>query len=306
MTAFLHAASSRLAIPYDKFLGILVLLLATALLGTSNSIQKTLLEHADPWAILALRASLAVFILLPFAKSEWRGNKHQHAVPPYVAWLIVVSFALGMILQNLAGAHTSATNVGFLINASVIFMPIVLWLMQSDRITISTLLPAGFCFVGASLLSGGQLTSMGYGDLLCLLSACAYTVWIAAISKLGAKCESLITYTCLQWVPIIFVGLAMTDMTMNEIMQNLQTYWLDYILLGVIASGLAYVFAIRAQQHVSATCAAIIYPMEGVFGAIAANLLLGEIMSPLGLMGATIIIASIWMTSKEKAPQNKV
>jgi drug/metabolite transporter (DMT)-like permease len=302
MTARALATASRFPASSTRLMGILALLFVALLLGFGNVVQKPLLTDGDPWMVMALRASLAVLVLLPLAKGEWRTVRQQQYRLPPVMWLVVASFALGMGLQTVGAKYTTATNLGFLINAYVIFMPLLVWLSGQARPKALAIMASLTCFAGAGLLSGGSISAFGFGDLLCLGAAFAYAVWVLALSRLGAGASVMSFLVLLQWLPVAVLGFAVTPASWLDIARHLHGHIAAYVMLGVFASALGFLLAARAQQKVSACCASVIYATEGVFGGLAAYLVLGERLSGAAILGAALIVGSIVVAACERAP----
>jgi drug/metabolite transporter (DMT)-like permease len=293
MSAMIISATLRFAAVPERMAGILVLLFVAAILGFSNTVQKLVLADSDPWVVMGLRATIAVAVLLPLATGEWLKFTRQQTSPPPVLWLVIASFAFGMGLQNIGANYTTASNLGFLINAYVIFMPLLVWLTGRGRPTLLAIFASLICFAGAGLLSSGTLSSLSYGDMLCLGAALAYSVWVLAMSQLGPAASLVTSLTCLQWIPVAVLGLAGTDKGWVEVGIHLQDNLGAYVVLGVFASAFAYVLAAFAQQKISACCASVIYAMEGVFGVLAAYIGLGERLGVTATLGAALIVCSI-------------
>jgi drug/metabolite transporter (DMT)-like permease len=301
MLAMIISATSRLSVLPERLAGIGALLLVAAILGFGNAIQKSLLADADPWLVMALRASIAVAVLAPLAIREWRKFARRYSRLPHVAWLVVASFAIGMCLQTIGANHTTASNLGFLINTYVIFMPLLVWLTGRGRPRLMTVLASLACFAGAGLLSSGSLGAVGFGDALCLGAALAYSIWVLALSRLGQAAQLVTCLTCLQWVPAAAVGFAGTEMEWTEVVAHLQHNLADYLMLGILASAFAFLVAAAAQQKVSACCASVTYAMEGVFGCLAAYVILGERLGAVASLGAVLIVCSIVVEASDGA-----
>lgn len=210
---------------------------------------------------------------------------------------MVASFALGMGLQTVGAKYTTATNLGFLINAYVIFMPLLVWLTGRGQPGLPAVLASAACFAGACLLSGGSFSSFGPGDLLCLGAALAYAVWVLALSRMTTSLLAVLIF--LQWLPVAVLGTAMTGATWLDVLLHLGDNVAAYVMLGVFGGALGFLLAAHAQQKVSACCASVIYAMEGVFGGLAAYIVLGEQLSAVAGSGAVLIVGSIVAAARD-------
>jgi drug/metabolite transporter (DMT)-like permease len=280
---------------------VLTLLFATLLFGSSNVVQKSVLGSLDLWSALGYRGSIAFLVLLPFAVRELRqlslgGRDVLVAGGPTAIW-----FTLGMVSQMLGAGLTSATNLGFLINMCVIFVPLLVWI-QSGRLPSSFVAGiALLCFLGASIMTGSAPTSFGIGDAFCVVSALSYSGWIIALGRLMRTANVPVTITCLQWLGPACIGVALSPHD-SVAMANAVAVGGELLFLGVVVSGVGFLLAARAQKYLTASTAAVCYSMEAVFGAVIAAVWLHERLSLTGLFGAALVLASIVLVQLEPRP----
>lgn len=287
----------QLATESGKLKGAMCLLAMTVVFGMGNVVQKTVLNEMDSWMALALRSTLALACLAPFAYGELKTVWPQRRKLLTLLPLVIIGFGIGISLQPLGAGMTTATNMGFLINLSVVFTPLLCWFSGEQKLDRITILACVTSLVGAGLLSHGSPSQLGLGDLLCVGAAVGFAVWIIAVQKASTElgCPALITFA--QWFAPMVLGFGMTDQDMSSRATFSSTAWAELAFLGVGVSGLAYLVAADAQAKISSVAASLIYPAEAVFGAAAAYLWLGETMSTLALIGACIVMISIVIVS---------
>jgi drug/metabolite transporter (DMT)-like permease len=289
--------TNQLATDSGKLKGAASLLAVTAVFGLGNVVQKALMTEMDGWMALGLRSVLALMCLAPWAASElrivWLRRRELFKLLP----LVMIGFAVGISLQAVGAGLTTATNLGFLINLSVVFTPLLCWLMGQQKLDIVTVMACGVSLAGAALLSQGSPANLGLGDLLCVGAAFGFAIWIMAVQKAATalQCPTLITFV--QWLLPLIIGFTMTEQSVGVVTTMSSAAWIELAFLGVGASGMAYLVAADAQSKLSSITAALIYPAEAVFGAIAAFFWLGETMSGLAIFGACITLASIAIVS---------
>ena len=275
----------------------LVLVGITALFGLSNVVQIALLKEIDPWLALGLRSGLAVLCLLPFAAIElcriWLDRRAVFKAMP----IAVASFSLGMCFQMTGASMTSATNLGFIINLGVVFTPLLCRFLGHGRLGRPTCFAILLSLTGVALLSIGSPTGLGLGDALCLCAALCYSVWIIAVQRIGSKHNCLVLMTTLQWIAPAIAGFSISQSGFDALSQLSSSCWLYLLYVGCAASAFGFLVAAKAQTKMSATHAAVIYPAEAVFGAIAAVFWLGETLSPLASFGACLTLVSIAIVS---------
>ncbi len=293
MTSF----SAHHATETGKLKGAACLLATTVVFGVGNVIQKAVLTEMDSWMALALRSALALVCLAPWAYGElktiWPQRQKLYGLLP----LVIIGFGFGISLQSLGVGMTSATNMGFLVNLSVIFTPLLCWLSGEQKLDRATVLACVTSLLGAALLSHGSPSQPGLGDLLCVGAAIGFAVWIIAVQKASSElsCPALITFA--QWIVPMVLGFGMTDQDLSTVANFSSTAWIELAFVGIGVSGLAFLVAADAQAKISSVTASLIYPAEAVFGATAAYLWLGETMSQLAMIGACIVMLSIAIVS---------
>jgi drug/metabolite transporter (DMT)-like permease len=273
------------------------LLLAALFWGSGNVVNKTVLDHIDPMLAIGLRCCIAFLLLVPLAWRDMRG-------PRPVGWLlsacgVACSFAGAMVLQQYAFAGTSVTNAGFLVNTCSILTPIFAWVLLREAAHPAIILAASITLVGIFLMTGGQwsFAAMQSGDVISLGSAICYALWMVLLGRHLRRFGHPGLMCAFQFGAsgICFLALAMARglPPAAQIVAALP----DLLYLGIIATGCAFLLQARAQQHVSASCAAIIASAESLFGAALAHLLLAEQTTGIGLMGAALILCGITLAA---------
>ncbi len=269
------------------------MLFATMLFGLGNVAQKSLFDDIGMWSALGLRGLIAAMALLPFAMLEMQRLSHTKISTLRHAPAVMVTFAAAITCQQIGAGYTSATNLGFLINASVVFTPVILWLAGKSGLPRFIWPSCALCFVGAGLMAGSSVSAFGFGDIMCLVAAVFYALWMIQLEKLMADVDAPATIAFAQWLLPALGGLAAGAVLETTPSTAIASALPELLFLGTLASGLGYMMAAKAQSRMPACIAAICYPLEAIFGAGFAYLLLSEHLSLTGIAGATLIFASI-------------
>ena len=77
--------------------------------------------------------------------------------------------------------------------------------------------------------------------------------------------------------------------TASSVLNTVVSHPIELIYLGGITTALANYIQTKAQKGISAERASIIYTLDPVYGAVFANVLLGEELTELGIVGAGLI-----------------
>ena len=67
----------------------------------------------------------------------------------------------------------------------------------------------------------------------------------------------------------------------------------ELLYAGVLSSGIAFLLQIYSQQNLSPAPVAIIFSLEGVFAAIAAWIILNQVLSFNNILGCTFILIGV-------------
>lgn len=270
-----------------------LLLLAAFIWGSSNVAQQNVLHYLGPITTVGLRCVLASLVILPFV---WRSKSELPRIWALGRWPIILTsilFGLSTTLAQTGIGKTSVINASFFINTWTVIMPFCVWLVLGVRPTIMILPAAGLTLLGTCFISGGSLSSLNNGDLLCLLAAFFYTCWAISLSEFVRKFDNAYFISFVQFL-IIGFGCSALGLWLEPInLANLQLALPDLLLIGIFSTGVGYVLQAVAQAKTSLCVAAIILSLEAVFGAIAGILLLGETFTPTTLSGAGLIFAGV-------------
>jgi drug/metabolite transporter (DMT)-like permease len=273
---------------------LLILLLSTFLVGSGNVAQKAALDHLGPFTITAFRSILAVAVLLPFVLKETARNEPMPISVMPVILAAVLYFAASIVAQQVGAIATTATNLGFLVNMSAVFVPVLIWIMFRQKAPIMAWPSAILAVFGAYLITGaGELTAT-WGDALCLLAGLFDAVWIIALGYVVTRCPMPATLTAAMFSVTAFVGF-LGGMFETLTIEGLVAALPSILWLGVAASAGGFLLSTKAQQSLSVCLVAIFFSFEAIFSAILGRVLLGETMTPLAFVGAAAILASVMM-----------
>lgn len=297
--------------------------------GTQHAVTKTVLEDCDPSSFSFARFGLAAGLVLPYipslgpvfdklrmamggeASGDERGSDSGDA--DLIAWRWGLEMGLWMFLgyafQAVGLLNTTAQRSGFLLYLNVKFVPFFAKILFGRDISIPTWSSAFIALAGTALLSfDGTSAALNVGDAWSIAAAAASAMFIlrlesasAAVpdsSALNAACLSVVMVGSLVWtIGETYTSSAIPDMnfidacriTLSNVAYTVQKHPYALIYLGGVTTALANYIQTKAQKDISAERASIIYAMDPVYGAIFANVLLGESLTSYGMVGAGII-----------------
>ena len=210
---------------------------------------------------------------------------------------------MGAWLQQVALIYTKVANVAFLTALYVLIVPLLLFFIFGKKLSLYLVFAIILCVIGTWVLLGEE-TELGYwGDLLAIIGAVFWAFHIILISKAGAlNLEPSMTAA----VHIIFagiLGLISAFLFENPSITDISGGIIELIYTGCISVGIGFTIQTVAQVKVPAARASIILSMETVFAAIAAYIVLGQILGYYSIMGCLLIISGVLIAELSKSLQ---
>jgi len=265
----------------------LALLLVAILWGSAFAAQRIAGQLGSVHFFNAARFLVAGVFLLPFAlRSRWTGAQ--------VGWTCVAGVVLfaGSALQQAGLQTTTAGNAGFLTSLYVVIVPVVIFLGWRDKPRLHSIAAIVLAALGAYLLSTGGLYRIQSGDVLELAGAAFWALHVVILGKFAFRYEpiaissgQLLVASSLSWAAS---GLWESNpFPLNPMLLT------SILYTAIISLALGYTLQIWGQRHTPPTDAAIILSLEAVFAALAGAVLLQERLSPIQLLGCTIIVVAV-------------
>lgn len=270
----------------------IALLIVAALWGGTFTAMKFALYSADPMPFLLTRFSLALLVLALFYAFKGRRPKLSR-IGVLAGLMVFLGFALQM--EGLTGI--SATKSAFITGLSAPLVPLFELILLGRRPRSRAVLAILLGVLGLALLTG-VITGipLSAGDILTLGCAAAWALQIIAVDR-ASKVLSPDDIAFNEFLITIILALFMIP-TLGEYDIHSDPVVLAAVLYtGILATVIAFYLQAWAQERVPPESAALGLMTEPVFAHSFAWLLLGESLSPLQLLGALLILASIPLAS---------
>lgn len=249
------------------------------------------------------------FLLLLAGRVKWKDLRHELELSRGLGfWL-----ATTLILQTWGMLTTSASKSAFLTVLYVIFVPLLAAVLDREKLSVRNT----FCIVLALIGTAGIVNihdfSLNLGDALTIGNAIAAAFHIRLMGKVAPRSRNPFALNVMQcfWTAVFTLPFAALQLTHPHFFHGgWDIFAMDAKgLLGLLSLTLgsslfAFFLQVRAQGHLSASVAALLFLMESPFAAVFAALLLGERMSSLQIAGAVLIFSACLAASlpKKMAP----
>ena len=265
--------------------------------GTAFVAQDMGMDYIGPYTFSAVRLLLGFLTLLPFFFIfEFKKVKETKlSLNIIFSYLFFLGFFLagGNILQQISLLYTDVANSAVFTVLYVVIVPIIAYFLFSKKIHKSVWPSVLMCLVGGLFLSELNNLRVRYGDSLVVVGAFFWAFHIVFISKFLKIFNypiTIATFQCLSASLITFIPAFSFEFISLKVLSMESA---ELIYAGVLSSGIAFMLQVFGQQNLSPAPVAIIFSLEGVFGSIAAWVILDQYLNEFKIFGIIIILSAV-------------
>jgi len=279
--------------------GLLVLL--TAVWGSTFFLIRDLVETVPPTDFLAVRFSIAaVLMLVIFWPHVRRLRRHE--------WVVGLGlgavYGLAQLLQTIGLAHTDASVSGFITGTYVVLTPVFSALLLGERLPPSTWGAVALATVGLGVLSLRGGLSFGLGETLTLACAAVYALHIIGLGRWSTPSHATgLAAVQMIAIAVVSVGSAVPG---GIVLPSGTGQWTAVLYMATAAGVLALWVQTWAQARMSATRAAIVMTLEPVFAAFFAVAAGQESPTWRMVVGGVLVLTAMYLVELRAAARRRV
>ncbi len=282
----------------SKTVSLLSALLCTFIWGTTFIAQDTGMDTIGPLTFNAVRFLVGFIFIIPIAfifenkkiLNEINNNKKLFLILSF--WIGLFLF-LGTFLQQAALLYTDVANAAFFTVFYVPMVPIILFMFYSKKIHWSIWPSVLLCVAGVYLLTDFTDATVRFGDGLVILCALFWALHIIFIGKFTQNFNIPLFFGALQGLIVSLFSFLFAIFFEDIVFTNILNEYASIIYAGVLSGGIAFTLQIYAQKKISPAPSAIIFSLEGVFAAIAAWIILDQVLGLNNLIGCFFILVGV-------------
>ena len=282
----------------SKSASLLSALLCTFIWGTTFIAQDTGMDTIGPLTFNAVRFLVGFISIIPIAfifeskkiVNEINNNKKLFLKLSF--WIGLFLF-LGTFLQQAALLYTDVANAAFFTVFYVPMVPIILFMFHSKKIHWSIWPSVLLCVAGVYLLTDFTDATVRFGDGLVILCALFWALHIIFIGKFTQNFNIPLFFGALQGLIVSLFSFLFAIFFEDISFINILSESASIIYAGVLSGGIAFTLQIYAQKKISPAPSAIIFSLEGVFAAIAAWIILDQVLGLNNLIGCFFILVGV-------------
>lgn len=285
----------------------LMLVVVTLCWGASYYLMNVSLGDLEPFTLNAYRF-LGAFIVGGILGYKKLKNVNKTTLKYSVILGIILVFVY--IGSTFGVKNTSLSNSGFLCALTVIFVPIINFIVRRKIPEKKILFAVSMSFVGIMLLTLKNDFSLNtdniLGDAFCLMCAVFYSTHLLTVEK-AVSHEEVNAFQ----IGVFQLGVTGVFMLILSILfetphlPSTPTIWFSVSFLAIFCTGVAFIVQTIAQQYTTASHVGIIFTLEPVFAGIVAFFLAGEVLSAQAYFGAALLIGALFVTEMNINPFQK-
>ena len=281
-----------------KTLSFLALIVCTLIWGTTFIAQDTGMDNIGPFTFNSVRFFVAFIAVLPFAyfferkkiNDQIKGNQKE-----FIKLMIPVgvSLFLGTQLQQVSLLYTDVANAAFFTIFYVPMVPIIIFLIFSERLHWSIWPSALACVIGGYFLTEFMNATVRLGDALVLIGAIFWALHIIYIGRLVSKFDLPFFISLMQNLVVASLSFLLVTIFEDIDISKIKLETFEILYAGILSGGVAFVLQLFGQRNIEAAPAAIIMSLEGVFATISAWVILNQILGLDNIIGCTLILFGV-------------
>ena len=283
-----------------KIISFLCLVVCTLIWGTTFIAQDTGMDNIGPFTFNSVRffvGFLAVFpFVLLFEKKKLdkiKNNKDQFfkLILPVGIFLF-----LGCIFQQVSLLYTDVANSAFFTIFYVPMVPIIVYFLFSERMHWSIWPSVLACVIGGYFLSDFNNSLVRFGDALVLIGALFWALHIIYIGKIIEKFDLPFFIALIQNLIVATLSLILVLFFEEINFSKIKLETIEILYAGILSGGAAFALQLFGQRNISAAPAAIVMSLEGVIAAIAAWVILNQILGLDNIIGCSLILGGVLLS----------
>ncbi len=275
--------------------------------GASFVATKVALKYTSPDVVVWLRFGMGVIILgvAVLVKRKFAFPEKRDWL--YFALLGFIGITFHQWLQSTGLVTAQATTTAWIVATIPVFMGLLGWIALKEKLVWLQGFGIFLSALGVLLvITNGDLVQLSLGkigtigDFLILISAPNWAVF-SVLSRRGLQKypATLMMFYVMSfgWLfsSILFFGKG----GLSQIRQIPLDGWMGIAFLGVICSGLAYIFWYDALQALPVAQTGAFLYLEPVSTVVVAALILGEKLYLATILGGILILTGVWLVNKK-------
>ena len=284
-----------------KTISFVCLIACTFIWGTTFIAQDTGMDNIGPFTFNSVRFFVGFLTVAPFVllfekkkvneQIKAKRNKFYKLIIPVGIFLF-----LATALQQVSLLYTDVANSAFFTIFYVPMVPIIVYFLFSEKLHWSIWPSVFACVIGGYLLSDIGDANIRFGDSLVLVGALFWALHIIYIGKIIDQFDLPFFIALLQNLVVAALSFLLAVIFEEIDFSKIKLETFEILYAGILSGGAAFALQLFGQRNISVAPAAIVMSLEGVFAAIAAWIILNQILGLNNIIGCMLIVGGILLS----------
>ena len=284
-----------------KTISLVCLIACTFIWGTTFIAQDTGMDNIGPFTFNCVRFFVGFLAVAPFVflfEKKKINNQIKNKENQFFKLIVPVGvfLFLACIFQQVSLLYTDVANSAFFTIFYVLMVPIIVYFLFSEKLHWSIWPSVLACVIGGYFLSDIGDATIRLGDSLVLIGALFWALHIIYIGKIIDQFDLPFFIALMQNLIVATLSFVLVIIFEEFDFSKIKLETIEILYAGILSGGAAFALQLFGQKNISATPAAIVMSLEGVVAAIAAWLILNQILELNNIIGCTLILAGILLS----------
>ena len=281
-----------------KVISFFCLIACTLIWGTTFIAQDTGMDNIGPFTFNSVRFFVGFLAVSPFVFLFEKKKIPVQIKSDKIKFLklilpVGIFLFLGCIFQQVSLLYTDVANSAFFTIFYVPLVPIIVYFLFSERLHWSIWPSVLACVTGGYLLSDFNNSAVRFGDALVLIGALFWALHIIYIGKIIQRFDLPFFIALIQNLIVAVLSFILVMLFEEIDFSKIKLETIEILYAGILSGGAAFALQLFGQRNISAAPAAIVMSLEGVVAAIAAWIILNQILGLNNIIGCTLILFGV-------------
>ena len=284
-----------------KTISFVCLVACTFIWGTTFIAQDTGMDNIGPFTFNSVRFFVGFLAVTPFVLLLEK-KKVNAQIKPKINEFYKLIIPVGIFLflatafQQVSLLYTDVANSAFFTIFYVPMVPIIVYFLFSEKLHWSIWPSALACVIGGYFLSDISDANIRFGDGLVIIGALFWALHIIYIGKIIDQFDLPFFIAMLQNLVVATLSFLLVIIFEEIDFSKIKLETVEILYAGILSGGAAFALQLFGQRNISAAPAAIVMSLEGVVAAIAAWIILYQILDLNNIIGCTLILGGILLS----------
>jgi drug/metabolite transporter (DMT)-like permease len=283
-----------------KKLALVSLVVCCMVWGTTFVVIKDVSTKLSPFLLSVCRNFIAAVCIFAYLIISNKKSLLQNKIA--IKYGAIIGGLLGSIyvVQTFGLQYTSTSHSAFITATAVVIVPIMLYFMGWQKITLQQLFSVFVVLLGVYLLTNGNANEpFNIGDIITFIGAFICAVHLIFSGHFVRKSELvvLVFYQFLFASLISAVGLFIVYLIEGKPIHYQAESFNSILYLGFVGTLFCFFVTVWAQKYINTVFTMMIFSLEPIFASIASYFYTGATLNSIELFGGSVILSGILIYS---------